>query len=260
MSPFARHAADIDRPRVWHHRNQRGSAAIEFALVAPVLFAVLVGVFDVTLALILQQQVYTTAHVIVASASNLAVQPDNTTSLTVAQVQQTLSGIYAVMPTLRNGRQSGVRSAVLTSINFQPTDPSCITSASVPCVYVPYAVWSVSYRDPPGRFAGNATIFQFLTRCPAGHTPLRQVTPVQYAAGDMASLPTQNVTNPLPMLVADVHYQYTPLFFGSFLTGPLDFWASSLWPVRGVNPQRPSTNQYTQYDLTNEAGGAGQCP
>ena len=75
--------------------DRRGAAAIEFAIIAPVLITLTIGVFDISRALTLQQEVYNAAHTIPTSASSMAVQPDKSTSLTVTQVQQALSGIYA---------------------------------------------------------------------------------------------------------------------------------------------------------------------
>jgi Flp pilus assembly protein TadG len=242
-------------------RDRRGVAAIEFALIAPVLIILTIGVFDISRALTIQQEVYNAAHTIPTSASSLAVQPDKTTTLTVTQVQQALSGIYAEIPALRSGTASGLRSVTLTSVTFQQSDPACVASPTTTCSYVPYAKWSVSYVVPPGRAAGGASAFTSVTRCPAqAGTPLRQVTPNLYTPGDLTSLPTADVTNPDPILVADVHYQYTPLFIGYFMTGPVDFWAAGLWPVRSVSPAAAPQNQYTTYDLANAAGGAGLCP
>jgi Flp pilus assembly protein TadG len=242
-----------------HVHDRRGSAALELTLAAPLLLLLVIGVYDISEALILQQELYNASHTIVTSASNVAVQPNASTSLTVAQVQQALSGIYAAMPTLRGGLQTGVHSATLTSISVQQADPNCIASASNACAYVAYAMWSVSYADPPGRFAGNLNTFSSVTRCPTSHTPLKQVPPTQYTPGTLTSLPIMNVTTPTPTLVADVHYQYSPRFL-SYITGPVDFWATSLWPVRSVNQTQAEPNQYTQYDLANAANGAGQCP
>jgi Flp pilus assembly protein TadG len=251
-SRFTRSTAGSADPR-----DRRGVAAIEFALIAPVLITLTIGVFDISRALTMQQEVYNAAHTIPTSASSLAVQPDKTTTLTVTQVHQALSGIYAEIPALRNGSASGLRSVTLTSITFQQSDPACVASPTVTCSYVPYAKWSVSYAAPPGRVD---SAFASVTRCQTPATPLRQVTPDLYTPGDLTSLPTANVTTPDPILVADVHYQYTPLFLGYFMTGPVNFWASGLWPVRSVSPTAAPQDQYTTYDLANAAGGAGQCP
>lgn len=240
--------------------DRRGVAALEFVLAAPLIMLFMVGVFDISHAVTLEQEVYNASHTIVTSASSLAVQPDNSSSLTVDQVQQALSAIFAAMPTLRNGEDGGVRSATLTSVFFQQVDPTCVASATVTCIFVPYAKWSVSYVDPPGRFAGNINLFQSVSRCPGSHAPLSQVTPTQYVSGDMTTLPTLNVTQPIATLVADVHYRYTPLFLGYFMPTPVDFWASSLWPVRSINKSQTVANNYTHYDLANTAKGVGQCP
>ena len=239
--------------------DRRGVAAIEFALIAPILTTLLIGVVDISRALTLQQEVYNAAHTIPTSASSLAVQPDKSTSLTVTQVQQALSGIYAEIPALRSGIASEQRSVTLTSVNFQQVVPTCVPSATNTCAYVPYAKWSVSYVDGPGLPTGGPNPFTQVSRCPATATPLRQVMPNVYIPGDLTSLPTANVTTPDPILVADVHYQYTPLFF-NFFTGPIDFWACGLWPVRSVNPAAAPQNRTPRANLANAPGPAGQCP
>jgi Flp pilus assembly protein TadG len=239
--------------------DRRAVAALEFALIVPILIIMTFGVFDISRALTLQQEVYNAARTIPTSASSLAVQSDKTTSLTVTQVQQALSGIFAEMPALRNGTEHGVRSVTLTSVAFQQSDPTCVASSNT-CQYVPYAKWSVSYAGPPGQAVGVPNGFTSVTRCQAVATPLRQLIPELYQPGDLNSLPTANITNPDAIMVADVHYQYTPLFFGYFLTGPVDFWGYGLWPVRSVSPTALPKDQYTKYDLANAAGGLGQCP
>ncbi len=61
-------------------------AALEFALIAPMIIVLMIGVFDIARAMIIRQQIYNAAHMIPISASSLAVQPDKSTSLTVSQV------------------------------------------------------------------------------------------------------------------------------------------------------------------------------
>ncbi len=234
-------------------------AAIEFALIAPIFAMLMIGVYDISVAVTLNQEVSNAAHTIPTSASTLAVQPDDTTTLTVTQVQQVLSGIYAAMPMLRNGAAAGIHSATLTSVSFQQSDPQCVASSTTACPYLAYAKWSVSYAEPTGRPLSSGTGFTSVSRCQAAGTPLRQVTPAQYTPGDLTSLPTAAVSAPDPILVADIHYQYTPLFY-NFITGPIDFWAIGLWPVRTASLSAPAQNQYTTYDLANAAGGVGQCP
>ncbi len=230
-------------------RDERGIAAIEFAMVLPVMILFVIAVFDVSKAMILNQQVYNAAHTIPIMASIQAVQSDKSTSLTVAQVQQSMSAIYAEMPWIRAGIENGNRSVTMTSVVFQPTVANCVSSPTVTCTYAPHVAWSVPYSD-----ANAKGFLQVLRACGT----LKQTTPAAWVESDLTSLPTANVANPDPILVVDVHYQYLPLFY-SFLTGPVNFWASGLWPVRSVAPTATLINQYTTYDLTNQAAGAGKC-
>ncbi len=229
---------------------RRGVASLEFALVAPVLILLSLGVFDLARAMIVQEQVWNAAHSIPVSASSLAVQPDRTTSLTVAQVQQTLSGIFAAIPWLRSGALAGRTYVVMSSVNFVPVNKACVATPSRPCSMTPQLVWSVAYA---GHGLAN---FAAITRsCFPAPIPVATVTS---AATSLLSLPVLGMATPAPILVVDVDYQFTPMFFG-VASGPFDFWATGYWPIRSAAPGAASTDQYTRYDIANQAGGAGKC-
>jgi len=228
------------------NRDKRGVAAIEFAIVVPVLVFFIIGVFDISKAMILYQEVYNAAHTIPLTASSLAVQPDHSTALTLPQTQQSMSAIYAEMPWVRNGVETGTRSVTMSSVIFIQTDSSCTAN----CLYTPQVAWSVAYTG------GNANGFSNVLRACGS---LKQTTPTGLTAGDLTSLPTQNITNPDPIVVVDVHYRYTPLFF-EYLTGPVDFWASGFWPVRSVAPNVVPSQQYTKFDSSAGQGAAVLCP
>lgn len=245
------------RPRPWRGLAacRRGVAALEFALVAPIMIVMMIGVFDIARAMTVQQEVYNATHSILVSASSLAVQPDKTTSLTPTQVQQSLSAVFAAIPGRRNGTLSGVTGVVLTSVNFTQSDPTCKPTTSAPCPYVPNVAWSVAYADPAGRNGGNANTFQAATRpC----MQLNQTGPTQETPGDLTSVRTKGLTNPDAMLIVDTHYRYTPLFF-RFVTGPIDFWSSGYWPIRSFDPNAAVSARWTRYDIANQNGGAGKC-
>ena len=235
-------------------RCRRAVAALEFAVIAPAAVVMGFGIYDIAMAVIVRQEVISAARLIPLSASNLAVQPDKSTSLTVAQVQQSLSGIFAEMPGRRSGNQAGLTSVTLSSVTFIQVNPSCDPSTTT-CQMVPQVVWSVAYADPPGRNPGNLNTFKNVTRpC----IRLSQTAPGANTAGDLTSLPTANIVNPDSILVADVHYRYQPLIT-VFLTGPIDFWASGYWAVRTATPGSAASTQYTRYDIANQSGGAGKC-
>jgi Flp pilus assembly protein TadG len=205
-----------------------GVAALEFALILPILATLLIGVFDMAKALILWQEVFNAAHAIPLSATSIAVQPNKSSALTVAQAQQAMSIIYAEMPWVRDGIEQGMRSVTLSSINFTAAGNNCAPSSSQNCMLA-NVVWSLAYT-------GNGqTAFTQVAR-PCG--TLTQITPTAtIPAGQtvLSTLRTAAVTAPDPILVADVHYRYTP-FFLNFLTGPVDFWATGYWPVRSTDP------------------------
>ena len=235
---------------------RRGVAALEFALVAPVMITMMIGVVDIARAMTVQQEVYNCTHSILVSASSLAVRTDKSTSLTVTQVQQSLSTVFAAIPGRRNATLSGLTGVILTSVNFTQANPGCKPTQTSPCPYVPNVAWSVAYADPPGRNAGGANTFEAATRpC----MQLNQTTPTQETPGDLTSVRTLGLTTPDPMLIVDTHYRYTPLFF-SFITGPIDFRSSGYWPIRSFNPNAAATARWTSYDPANQNGGAGKCP
>ena len=237
--------------------DRRGIAAVEFALIAPVGILMMIGVVDLTRGIVIQQEVYTAAHTIPVFASSLAVQPDRSTSLTVAQVQQSLSAVFADIPSLRSA-SGGTAGVIMTSVDWTQSDPMCKPATQSPCAAPPYVAWSVAYAPPTGRAATGLT-FEGVTR-PCGQ--LTQAPPTQATDGNLAVIRTAGIDIPVPalspMLVVDVHYRYTPIFF-EVVTGPIDFWASGYWPTRSQNPSTAQNMQYTSYDPAGQAGGSGKC-
>ena len=108
--------------------SRRGTVALEFALIAPLLLIFIIGVYDTSKAMLLYQQVYNAAHTVTITASNVSEQADGSTSLTVEEVQQVLSAIYAEMPLVAAGVEKGTRSATLTSVTFVQSPPTCVPS------------------------------------------------------------------------------------------------------------------------------------
>lgn len=258
--PGARTRPHASRLRTLRHSTislaacRRGVAAVEFALVAPIMIIMMIGVFDIAHSMTVQQEVYNATHSILISASSLAVQPDKTTSLTATQVQQTLSTVFAALPGRRNGTLPGTASVTMTSVNFTLADPKCTATPTTPCSYVPIVAWSVAYADPSSRHNGLNTFQPLVRAC----MQLKQTTPTGGVQGDLTSVRTLGVTNPDPMLIVDMHYQYTPLFF-QFVTGPIDFWSSGYWPIRSFDPNAAATARWTHYDIANQNAGAGKC-
>lgn len=233
---------------------QSGNVSIEFTLIAPSMILLIIGVVDIAKAAILYEEVYNAAHTIPIIASNLAVLPNQSTSLTVTQTQESMSAIFAEIPWIRSGQETGTRSVTMSSVQFLPLN-SCTPSLTVTCSFGAWVAWSVGYNDTQ---AANFT--KVLRPCASGTTApvIIQTAPGASTPGNFNKLPTANVVNPDPILVVDVHYQFTPIFF-NFITGPVDFWATGLWPVRSVAPGSLATQRYTTLVIDNTSIGAVKC-
>jgi Flp pilus assembly protein TadG len=140
-------------------RDRGSSVALEFAFIAPILVAMLLGVFEIANAALFYEELQNAAHSIPASASNLAVQGDGSTSLTYAQIQLAESEIWGEIPELETGFEDGAKSVTISSVAFIPTLPPASAAAtaahqatctpskanSVTCAYTPTVIWSVAY-------------------------------------------------------------------------------------------------------------------
>jgi len=222
------------------------------------MITMIIGVFDISKAIILHQQVINAAHAISLSASLAAVQSNGTTTLTQAQVQTIESSIFAEMPWLRNGIEKGTTSVTLSGIEFSGLPSGYCMPYSTCTGMVPFVAWSVAYR-PANAYGVN---FIYPTRtCNRMWSGTWNINTTQNIPLSMTNfmnvLRTDGITYTDPIVVADIRHTYSPMFF-RFVTGPLDFVASAYWPVR-VIPFNSNTlpagqigsGQLTTYDLAN---------
>ncbi len=216
-------------------RDRSGSPGIEFALVAPVMFTLLAGSYDITQIFIAMRQVTSTAQEIVQIATEQAVQPDQSNALTVQQANQAMSVIYATIPGLKSAADASQFSATLSAIRFDG-GMGCVPGGT--CSYVGVVMWSTAH--PNG---------QPVTRTPCSFVakvkPHHKVTP--------SNLPVAEMTTLSSVVVADVSYEYQPLFSG-FVTGPIMLQRSAFLPLRAGMP-----SQDIQYDKDNAAANPAVC-
>jgi len=263
------------------HRRlcRRAVAALEFALVAPVLVIMIISVFEICKALIIRQEVINTAHSISLTASLIAVQGNGTTALSHSQVQAVESDIFVEIPWLRDGIEQGNASVTLSGIEFSEQDPGSTGTVCAPytnCAtsFSPYVAWSVPYQPAQNGLSSYGITFAALTRpCGKMTSGILDITgdantPITYA-NFMTTLRVGGITYPDPILVADVSYTETissfplTLFAGNTLT----FVASAYWPVR-VIPFNANTSpgdqigsgELTVYDPANQdKSGTAHC-
>jgi Flp pilus assembly protein TadG len=214
---------------------------MEFALIAPVMFILLTGSYDITQLLIARQQVISTAQQIVEIATELSIQPDQTTSLTVNQVYQAETAIYALMPRLRSGSDTNKFAVTLSAAVFKATPVGC--TAGINCSYVANTAWS--------KMLSLSTLSPTvpITR-PCGVIP--QVAATQ--AATINNLPTAGMTTVTSIVIADITYVYQPLFSG-FFPGSVTLTRTAFLP-----PRVGSASQYVQYDLAHSTTNTSICP
>lgn len=215
--------------------DRSGSPAIEFALIAPVLFMILAGSYDVTQIFIAMRQVTSSAQEIVQIATEQAVQPDQSNVLTVQQAYQAMTAIYAMLPGLRSGDDASPYSVTLSAIVFAANTPGCAAGST--CANV---AWSTAL---------SLSATKVRRRCGVVVT---QVAPTEQVTID--SIATLGMTTVKSVVVADVSYMYQPLFSG-FITGPVTLRRTAFLPPRAGDP-----TQYVQYDKDNASTNSDICP
>jgi len=241
--------------RVSLAHSRSGIAAIEFSFVAPMLFLMVSGSFDVAKALILKHQVEDTSHLVAISATTVSVIANSKiTTITDTAAQQAMSLVYAEMPWVRSGVEQGKRSVTLTSVAFIPV-PSCTPTPLNNCFSAKVA-FSVGYT---GGAQSSATPFTQVVRPCGALTQITHNAIIPNGQTQLGILRTAEVAKPDALLIADVHYQYTPTFL-KFVTGKLDFWSTTMVAARSGDTTLQGASQGVQYTTFTGSGGTGNCP
>ncbi len=189
-------------------RSRSGVAAIEFALVAPMLVITIAGLYDLTTAFVAWKRVALAAQAIDEIATSLAATVKGTNQLNLDQATKSASAIYAYLPKTLAAAPPPY-GVVISSIVMQPTVYTC----TIGCTYLPHVAWS-------GVYEGSGTLR------PCDVTP--GVKDVTYGTPSILFVPNTASQNPYtlptdlqgvaPLLVVDVNYTYIPMFF-KFITG-----------------------------------------
>ncbi len=194
------------RRRVLSILDRRGVAALEFALVAPVMVLLFWGVYDLARALIAWEETCASAQQIAQAAEKLSVTAGSSmTSLTSTQMQDAMTTIYAQMPGLDLGRGSGsMTGAFAVTLSGIAYKPLCAASAGCGR-QAPSTLWS-SYLTEGGAQLNAAPVTAPLLRRCGG------LTPAATFPDDDTQLLVMIVpaAAPLtPQVVADVQYVFT---------------------------------------------------
>jgi Flp pilus assembly protein TadG len=229
-----------------------GNAAMEFALLLPIMVALLLGVVDASDALIAYRRVTVAAEEAALIATELSVQSDGSASLTTTQLYQAATAIFGVMPGLEAGGSSQPFTVTISEIVFigvAGTGLPAGCSGTACTSYTSYTA-NVAWSVPLSSFAGSG---QYMGTTPAVTRACGVVT--QVAPGStptLTTLPTLGMTPLTSVLVADVSYLFQPIFLGNVLgvfSIKPTFLHTAMLPPRETPPS--TATQYIAYDLAN---------
>jgi Flp pilus assembly protein TadG len=229
------------------HGDSRGVAAMEFAMVAPIMVLLIWGVFDVSRALLAWEETAHAAQAVAQAAEKMSVTNTDYTSganigkpvtaLTSQQMQDAMTTIYAEMPWLALGNGTGPFTGqfavTLSGIAF---DPLCPANATNSCAaQTPTVLWSTYLTQGGGQLMtpppqNPNTLYRLCgTLTPVAQFPnnaaqlLDMIDPNKVAGG-------VNTINLIPQVVADVVYVFKPSF--PLLAGhTYTFYASATFPA-----------------------------
>jgi Flp pilus assembly protein TadG len=219
--------------------DRRCTAAIEFALIAPVGVTLAFGAFDIVRAYKLWNEVCNAAPMIADSAAKLSVTVGSTTTqLSATQMQNAMSLIYVLMPDVGLGDgTSTTTSSFAVTLSGVVYSPTCGTASGC-AAQTPYTAWSsylsqtgVAFAAAPLRSCGALTA---VSTFPDDSTQLTKMVSWKIAAGS-GTIPLS------PQVVADVRATYVPLF--SLFLGTITVWSSAAVPAPlGTTAQQVAFN------------------
>ena len=219
---------------------------MEFGILAPVMTTFLLGMVDLSQAIILLRKLNQVVQQTGLMATQLSVQPDQTTTLTVAQLNLASSAIFSVLPSLGSAAvytPNGVTPAYAVTVSdivFTPNSTGC--AAGLTCTsYTANMAWSVPLKYGAPYFRPCGTV----TQVSASASPV-------IANNVPTTIPTSGITSALTsMLTVDVMYKFTP-YFGKFI-GPITMRQTAYFNQRSI------VAQYITYNTAGASSGGVVC-
>ena len=228
--------------------RRRAVATVEFGLLSPVLTIFLMGMVDLSNAIIVLRRLNAAVQQIGLMATQLSIQPNQTTTLSVAQLNEASSLIFSVLPQLAklpvynaSSNTAPPYAVTVSDVVFTPNaDTSC--TAGLTCTsYTANLAWSV-----PLQYG------QQLTRtCGTVAQVTSNAAPVIVNTLP-STVPTAAITSALTsMLVVDIVYKFTPIF-GKFI-GPVTMRQTAYFNQRSI------VAPYITYNTAGAASGGTVC-
>ena len=222
---------DFARARALRLDGRSGVAMLEFAVIAPVLVIMLVGMTNIGVAYVDAQRIGAVADEAGLMATQLAIQPDQTTTLTAAQVYAASSIIYAVLPETLTMPATNF-GVTISDIYYVGANCYTGTASALPCPggYTANVAWSVP-------MAGG---LQWVRPC--GTVTQTSSSAAQVLANGNSTpttVPTAGIQVLNSIIVVDVTYKFIPFFATPILPGLLTGGAGFSLLTSGVTLQQP---------------------
>jgi Flp pilus assembly protein TadG len=222
---FASRKFPVGRHRAGPLGSRSGVAALEFALILPVLVSMIAGLFDLTTGYIASLRVNYCAQAIDQIATAEAAGSTTTNTLNLSQVSAAASAAYAYLPNLLSASPPTF-GIVVTSIVMTPTVVGCTTG----CTYTPHVAWSGTFKGTSGTKRPCDTV--------QGTSVITQTT--DSSTPSPTTLPS-DVYSAASLLVVDVTYTFTPTF-SNFITSSFTMRQSAYFA-----PRTGLVNSYIRY-------------
>lgn len=191
-------------------QGREALAALEFALVLPVMITALLATTDVALATITGRRLEAAVQSVAEIASAQAAQLNNRNTLTSAQVAIATNAVFGIFPPWKTAIGTGLFAMTLTGVVFTAQPYGCQSN----CTYTAQVAWSAANQY--------------------GKSEIRPCGPLTMAANTAAvsasTLPA-GAFGATSLMVADIDYTYHPVFF-NFVMGNVRMQRSAYVPPR----------------------------
>lgn len=205
-------------------RDKRGVAAVEFALILPIMLLLYIGTSELTYGLMANRKMTLASRAL----SDLTAQISTSSGVTDAE----LDSIFVAATSIMSPFSTTPLKMTISSIEFVP-------NSATPPVYTARVKWTAISNGGTPRPCGASAI----TKVPNTTAPLPSTMPTGlYDAGTV--------------IVADVSYLYNPPFSGQFLA-----WSDSQSGIQFANTtyMKPRTQNEILYNSASPPTGRTKC-
>jgi Flp pilus assembly protein TadG len=219
-------------------KSRNGVAALEFALLAPIMVATAGGLYDLTTAFIAWKRVAMAAQAIDEMATSMAATATATNQLNVSQAAVASSAVYAYLPNILSAAAPAF-GVTLSSIAMVPTVAGC----TIGCSYTAHVAWSGVFQGSASKRPCDARAgVSALSFVPDGSNPTAN------------TLPTDIQSAAAPLLVVDVNYTFRPVFF-MYLTSSIQMTQSAY-----LSPRTGLASDWVHYFSAGPPDATTLCP